>query len=71
LGYALAEVDFVPHHGKLPVMAKNGLRYILAGKTKDFYALAQSLLHFGVMVMQSLWRMSSKYVRVWLKRWVG
>lgn len=64
LGYALAEIDFRPHHDKVPVVYRNSWTYIIAGKANEMLAplrLLVVVLRFSAMAVKS-------YSRSLLKR---
>lgn len=70
LGFALAEVDFVPHHDKMHIMASNSFRFILAGKTKGLFTLGSSMFHYSALCLRSFSWMMWKKIRLFWKSFV-
>ncbi len=61
LGFALAEIDFRPHHVKIPVMTKNSFRYMISGKAQE--------IMFPLKFLGSLIKLSGLAVKSTVKSW--
>jgi long-subunit acyl-CoA synthetase (AMP-forming) len=66
LGFALAEIDFVPHHNKIPIVAKNSVKYMLVKQSVTAAHVVTSFFRFTTLSLRSYFRFVARKLRQYM-----